>query len=447
MTDTVPAPYNTVGLNAPNPDSRRRIQKSFQRIRRKIGMWPWEWLPPHFNLKPEDWNINCSDKLAATVDSVCEDRSLITHFELRDFLVRKYESCKEEKPELPSRLTTDCRLAKEWIREAQRERELARINHASESTNQVAGSMHNEEYDDSQAEFPTDILDIPKYFVIPEYGDGTHARRSFSPTGPEINSRPSPVNEMQAPNHQRSIPRKRTRQSASLESDYGTAQEEGFDSQDTNADVEMSQIETACRRSTNRNIQALDERIENTEKRMKLCSDELDEREDAVKHPNAEDKERARQEASEALGRAQEQFMEAESFMELMAARVNKRGNECPKPYLDAYDESFREFEGAEMRWDHAKTHLQALGDEMEDDRERYTETLERIVILRKSIEDCKQNIAKDEKEKIALHAKLAILDILGCHKFDLVPTETLEMFHSSASEVLRYVNGTISDM
>jgi hypothetical protein len=90
MTDTVPevpAPYDRAGLY----DPRNRVQKSFQRIYRTTQQWPWEWLPPHFNPRPEDWNINYSEKLALVVDLVCEKSSLISLDELHDFLVDRHQ--------------------------------------------------------------------------------------------------------------------------------------------------------------------------------------------------------------------------------------------------------------------------------------------------------------------------------------------------------------------
>ncbi|OBS24942.1 hypothetical protein FPOA_05478 [Fusarium poae] len=452
MADTIPAPYDTVGLS----DARKRVQKCFQRIYRKIKLWPWEWLPPNFNPRPEDWNINCSQNVAQVVDLVSEDGSLITHFELRDFLVRLYEDSHRRQDEtsgLSSRLATDCRLAKQWISQMQNERKVATIVQAPENSEPVSDSLRNGECCDSQAESDsesdtdTDILNIPQGFEIPKDANGIHNQRSFTHTEPETDVNHSLINQMQAPMLQQSVPRKRARRSVSPDSDYSIPPEEGSISHSFNADLEVHQIQTHYRISASRNIQALDERIENTEKLMKLCSDEVIDREHAAKHLNVHDKERARQEASELLEEAQGQLKEAESFKQSMAARVKKRGDKYPKPYYDAYSESIRDLEGARKRHDHAKMNLEALEYDTESGLQTYTETLERIEILKDNITECERVITKETKEKRAFYAKLAILDILGCNKLDLVPTETLEMFCSSTNEVLRSVNENMSEI
>ncbi|KAM0230559.1 hypothetical protein ACHAPO_009075 [Fusarium lateritium] len=445
MTDTVPAPYDTVGLC----DQRKRVQKGFQRIYRMIQLWPWEWLPPHFNPRPEDWNINCSQNVAQVVGLVSEDGSLITHFELRDFLVHLYEESHRRQYEtsgLSSRLATDCRLAKQWILQTQNERKVAGIVQASGKSEPVADYMRNGECPDSEAESGTDIPNIPQGFAIPNYGDGVHHQRSFTHTEPEIYANHSPVNQMQAPMHQQSVPLKRTRRSASVDSDYVIPQKEGCNWHVINAD-DMRQIQTYYRILASRNIQALDERIDNAEKLMVLCSEELIEREHTVKYLNVNDKERARHKAFKSLEEAQGQLQEAESFMRSMAVRVNHRGEKCPKPYYDAYSESIRDLEGARKKHDHAEMNFKALEYDAENGLQNYTETLERIEILKASISESKRDIAKEIKEKRALHAKLAVLDILGCHKLDLIPTETLEMFCSSTSEVLRSIDSATSEM
>ncbi|CEI62194.1 unnamed protein product [Fusarium venenatum] len=254
-----------------------------------------------------------------------------------------------------------------------------------------------------------------------------------SPTEPETYINHSPVNQMQAPMHQKSIPLKRTRRSASVDSDYGILQKEESNWHVINAD-DVRQI-------------ALDERIDNAEKPMVLCSEEFIEREHTVKYLNVNDKERARRKAFKSLEEAQGQLQEAESFMRSMAVRVNHQGDKCPKPYYDAYSESIRNLEGARKRHDRAEMNLKALEYDAESGLQKYTETLERIEILNANIAESKRDIAKKIKGKRALHAKLAVLDILGCHKLDLVPTETLEMFCSSTSEVLKSVDGAMSEM
>ncbi|UZP39029.1 hypothetical protein NXS19_006845 [Fusarium pseudograminearum] len=148
-------------------------------------------------------------------------------------------------------------------------------------------------------------MNIPEDSLMPEYGDGINALRSFTPTKPETDSCRSLVNHIQVPEHQQPIPRKR----------------------DANADEEMSRVENSYRISTKRNIQALDERIENTENLMELCSNKL----------------------------------------------IEKQHGAC----------NSQELKDARRRQNEAKQSLQALRDGMEDDRESYTQTLERIEILK----------------------------------------------------------------
>ncbi|KAM0378677.1 hypothetical protein ACHAPY_006384 [Fusarium culmorum] len=218
-------------------------------------------------------------------------------------------------------------------------------------------------------------MNIPEDSLMPEYGDGIHGLRPFTPTEPETDSGRSLVNHIRVPEHQQPIPQKRTRLSAGLNSDCSTPPEESFGLQGASADEEASRV---------RNIQALDERIVNTKNLMELCSNELIEKQHG------------------------------------------------------AY--SARELEDARRRQDEAKQSLQALRDGIEDDRKIYTETLERIEIFKETIQDFKQTITKYAKERRALYAKLAILNIPGCQNLDVVPTETLDVFCSSAIEVLKSV-------
>ncbi|KAM0371054.1 hypothetical protein HYE67_001927 [Fusarium culmorum] len=246
-------------------------------------------------------------------------------------------------------------------------------------------------------------MNIPEDSLMPEYGDGIHGLRPFTPTEPETDSGRSLVNHIRVPEHQQPIPQKRTRLSAGLNSDCSTPPEESFGLQGASADEEASRVvsfnlclhdrvtdlyyqsqETSYRISTKRNIQALDERIVNTKNLMELCSNELIEKQHG------------------------------------------------------AY--SARELEDARRRQDEAKQSLQALRDGIEDDRKIYTETLERIEIFKETIQDFKQTITKYAKERRALYAKLAILNIPGCQNLDVVPTETLDVFCSSAIEVLKSV-------
>ncbi|KAM0396679.1 hypothetical protein ACHAQC_004187 [Fusarium culmorum] len=218
-------------------------------------------------------------------------------------------------------------------------------------------------------------MNIPEDSLMPEYSDGIHGLRPFTPTEPETDSGRSLVNHIRVPEHQQPIPQKRTRLSAGLNSDCSTPPEESFGLQGASADEEASRV---------RNIQALDERIVNTKNLMELCSNELIEKQHG------------------------------------------------------AY--SARELEDARRRQDEAKQSLQALRDGIEDDRKIYTETPERIEIFKETIQDFKQTITKYAKERRALYAKLAILNIPGCQNLDVVPTETLDVFCSSAIEVLKSV-------
>ncbi|CEF78474.1 unnamed protein product [Fusarium graminearum] len=130
--------------------------------------------------------------------------------------------------------------------------------------------------------------------------------------------------------------------------------------------------------------------------------------------------------------------LNTENFVELCS-------NELIDKQHDAY--SAQEPENARRRQDEAKQSLQALRDGTEGDRESYTETLERIEILKETIKEFKQTIAKNTKVRRPLYAKLAILNILCCQNLDAIPTETLEVFYSSAIEVLKSVDGAMIHM
>ncbi|EKJ77974.1 hypothetical protein FPSE_01900 [Fusarium pseudograminearum CS3096] len=171
---------------------------------------------------------------------------------------------------MPTRLTTDCRLALDWISKTQNERKHAKhaeVVQTSLNTKLVADLVHNgEDDDDSYDDSDTNNMNIPEDSLMPEYGDGINALRSFTPTKPETDSCRSLVNHIQVPEHQQPIPRKR----------------------DANADEEMSRVENSYQISTKRNIYSLNERIENTENLMELCSNELIEKQhDAYKCPGA----------------------------------------------------------------------------------------------------------------------------------------------------------------
>lgn len=96
--------------------------------------------------------------------------------------------------------------------------------------------------------------------------------------------------------------------------------------------------------------------------------------------------------------------------------------NELIDKQHDAY--SAQEPENARRRQDEAKQSLQALRDGTEGDRESYTEALERIEILKETIKEFKQTIARNTKVRRPLYAKLAILNILCCQNLDAIPTD-----------------------
>ncbi|CAF3503526.1 unnamed protein product [Fusarium graminearum] len=119
----------------------------------------------------------------------------------------------------------------------------------------------------------------------------------------------------------------------------------------------------------------------------------------------------------------------------------------CSTPPEGSFDPQDASVDEEMSRLDEAKQSLQALRDGTEGDRESYTETLERIEILKGTIKEFKQTIAKNTKVRRPLYAKLAILNILCCQSLDAIPTETLEVFYSSAIEVLKSVDGAMIHM
>ncbi|RGP67032.1 hypothetical protein FLONG3_8690 [Fusarium longipes] len=444
----IPAPYHRV--------KNDRVRRAFKRVYRTSQLWPWELLPSHFEPRPEDWNINCSENFSLVVNLVCQDGSCISLDELRDFLVDSDEKrcqLQDESAGLPASFSRDCKAARAWILATQNDSKLARkvsdTIQKPESTKQPVNTSPNEEIDDSEDESDTDILNTPNDFSRPGQNYKIHARQSITLAEPETYNASVRSLIKQGPplKLQQSVPVKRSRRTAGLDGGWDTEPQAEINSQYVNTDVEMSRTDASHRILINGMIQALEKSIESSEILKRSFQDELKERQHTIKHPREMDMDQARELAVRLIREAQEQLKKAECAMEARAEMVTQFGDECPESYHDDFNDSIQQVMAAARKEGRAKKYLEELEDGRKDDDEKYSDALVRIQSLVGSIDEYGQRIAKDARATKVLYARLAALDIAECHSFDAVPDETLEMFRSSANTVLKYVNKPISDM
>ncbi|KAH7174635.1 uncharacterized protein B0J16DRAFT_388458 [Fusarium flagelliforme] len=413
MTDAAPvapAPSNQADRNY----SRNTVQKCFRRIYLVAEVWPWEWLPPEFTPRPEDWNYANAEAMASVVELVCQPGSSVSLNDLRHFLVglcnkRKQrnglESCHA------TALTADCHLARKW----------------------TPPFDHNEENCDYEAEFDRSIENIHQDLESSVHNSLVGFEEGL--LRPDNSRR---VKDSPAPELPQLKARKRTRLALGPDDGLDTELQEAFSSPDLDTDFEMSRIESSRRISINRQISILQERITGTESVRKMCLKEKEEKRRVLERIGEHRLQGIHDEAIRVHNLAADRLEKAERFAEGILSAIVEYGEEGPQTH-DVLGHSQEEVMKADKAKEAAQGVLKSLKNDLRVKKEQRAEVRDRITTLQMAIDDYDRDIAKDEREKQELLIKLASLDILCSRDLHTVPIEKRDVLLSALHDVLEH--------
>lgn len=232
-----PSPPNQAHENKP----RNAVQGCYKRIYLVVGVWPWEWLPPDFAPRPEDWNYNNAEAVASVVELVCRPGSSVSLNGLRHFLVDLCNKRKQRNGSESYRATAliaDCHLARKWVSQTHQYPESKR-----RSTRTFVRAFrtppfdHVEEYCDDGAEFDTSIVNIHRDLERIVHDSTVSSEEELLSPGDSRRAKYSPSLELPQLNS-----RKRTRLALGPDDSLDTELQEAFSSPDFATYSEMSPI-------------------------------------------------------------------------------------------------------------------------------------------------------------------------------------------------------------